>query len=155
MLKGKLKNTSQGWVVEYLEFFRTVKSLEGIPYDVEYLVKTLPVIIEEFNPEVKRKQSIIPLIEGKEVEFVIEETCCNKCSDDSDCVNKGVKYEAKLIREYNNGLYKAFDDFFDAYGAAMSESFKAEAAGEIFGVEERVKYTIDILSKTYNTPTKK
>lgn len=41
--KGTLRFKDNKWYVEFLEFFRTVKSANGIPYDVEYLIKEIQV----------------------------------------------------------------------------------------------------------------
>ena len=57
---GTIKTTESGWMVEYKEFSRVIKDINGIAYDTEYFIKELPVMVSQFNM----------CVEGKDVEFV-------------------------------------------------------------------------------------
>lgn len=59
--KGTLRFKDNKWYVEYLEFFRTVKDDNGIPYDVEHLIKGLPI-----DPNIY----IDPILNDHPVEYV-------------------------------------------------------------------------------------
>lgn len=87
-MKGKLIKTENEWQVEYLEFFRTVKS-NGIPVDTEYLVKTIHLDEDDAERLSFRSDKKPDEIIGEEVEFeIIENQKLN-----------GVSLSAKLIYE--------------------------------------------------------
>jgi hypothetical protein len=62
-MKGTLQKKEQGWVVRYFDSEKV--------YDIMYCGEWVPLHQETFDPTTK--QPIIPLVDGKKVEFEIED----------------------------------------------------------------------------------
>jgi hypothetical protein len=62
-MKGTLQKKEQGWIVRYFDSEKA--------YDIMYCGEWVPLHQETFDPTTK--QPIIPLVDGKKVEFEIED----------------------------------------------------------------------------------